>query len=1376
MGKIKEIIDIRAGYSDTVDIQNDFKREKENKQRMSTYRPIKSHRQAFEIIAEAPFIKDSKRCFILSGSYGTGKSHLGLITANYFSIPSTTDEMNTFFKLYEEAENEDKEINKKAQMLKNRRKDGKFLVCICDYINGTFDSLILRAIKEALIRENIDSDEINSIYKQALIKIDEWENSENNYFFNEFINILESDDSLWTLGRMKKELEDYNKEALGIFKSIHKKVTTAEFDYSADNLVEIINSLSGSKGIREKFKGLIIIFDEFDYQLKNKRFELDTFQKFGQMCLDSFTNNFPITFIATTHKSFISYKNVYNDTDFKTVSDRVKEIPMVTSGIEDIIGAIVVPKKESEVWRNEVIPNKNIFNQLATDCGSLDIFNWLSRPKLRNKIIENIYPMHPLATFALLELAKDLGSNNRSVFKFFSSNKKEYGSYDWFIENNEVLNSKKELQLYTVDNLYYYFQNTITTDNTELRNKLKDVVKNYETSLREYNKCIINPENLILKSDIYARLLRVMVILSMIDIPVNFNNLKFGLNFASENENIELKNSLDLLVKNKIVFINEQNNCYEFKKSDALDVFEIVKEKMEDEGNIPDNIFKEISNIIKNNDIRKIKSFFKNNQFIEAKGYNSEYTEDKRFKIEFASLKDIDSKKIIDDLSNKILLEYEKENYDGILLNITCETEDELKKARELAKLNNSDRIIIAIPNEEISIFNDVFTLKVAVTIDKSNFSSQDLAMLKDIVNRYDEQLTKNLELYLDSKRVIYYGKDGKILAQNSNDKYLAINKAMTNLFYKKRNIIKHDGLNYSHNFNERKNQPLKEAVENILCLSKYISFNVQQAADKGETKYLKNVLYQYSLIKEYSKQGDIRFCEINTDLERYRINFPALADMIKVIKERKTDINIINFIEKYSYEYGLGYNSIMLFFSFVLRYFKDNVIIIQDVNEVGSLKVETYEILLDLVYNKKYRNAVIRYKEITSSQKKLVEELNKIFVKDNSNDNITIDELYRTMKSWFLNLKEINKVEEIYDNVIVKEFLHDFKRIDKINSHTFILEGIQKICGYDLDDLILDEDISIIISKVKEAKESVEKGYYVIREKIFNNIRNVFNSAAITEDGLLQEIKEWYRGLTEIQRNPNTNLHDRNSEIIVRSLAMDLNFEKLFMEQLPGIYGFSFGNVEDWSKDYSDTFIQKFINGKNYVENICIVDEPAFDVIGTGVREKQSSLKNSVDIYYRDNIKIIIKAKDEHKYIYLTSNNSDPRKEYSQRQEDTQKIIYESSENKTLKFVAKDNEGRFSKTVVLNIINESKKYEARIVDQGEVVEQIDIKEDQQQEIPKIEPKIEVTLPKDEESLKRCIKSIIQIYLNKYNSETNNLIKVFEEVLNEVQVHCNEEN
>lgn len=1372
MTKIKDIIDIRSGYSDTVDIKNDFKMEEENKRRMATYRPIKSHREAFEIIAESPYIKDSKRCFILSGSYGTGKSHLGLIAANYFSIPSNIKEMESFFELYTEAEEEDKETNKKAQLLKNRRKEGKYLVCICDYINGSFESLVLRAIKEALIRENVDTDEINSIYKQALKKIEDWDESENQYFFNEFVRVLENEYNLWTLGKIKKELSEYNKDAINIFKDIHKKITTADFDYSSDNLVDIISGLSESKVIREKFRGIVILFDEFDYQLRNKRFELDTFQKFGQTCLDSFTNNFPIVFVATTHKSFTSYKNVYNEADFKTVSDRVKEIPMVTNGIEDIIGAVVVPRKESEGWQQEVLPNKNIFNQLATQCGDLGIFNWLSKPKLRNKIIENIYPMHPLSTYALLELAKDLGSNNRSVFKFFSSMKDEKGSYDWFVKNNDIINNKKELQLYTVDNLYNYFENTITTDNTELRNKIKDIVKNYETSLREYKRCIINPDNLTLKSEIYLKLLKMIVIFSMIDIPISFKNLKFGLNFTTENEEIELKNSLDTLAKYKIIFMNEQSHCYELKKSDALDVRELIKEKMEEENNVPINVFDEIKSIIKYKHIRKIKSFLKNNEFIEAKGYNLEYTEDKRFKIEFVTLKDAENKDLIENFLKIMRDENEKDGYEGIVINIICETADELKKAKNIATMNEYDNVIIAIPTEESGIFNDVFTLKVAINTDTNSFSSQDLLMLSDIISQHDDSLSRSLETYLDSKKVIYFGKDGCVLAQNNNDKYCAINKAMVRLFDNKRNIVKHEELNLSHKFKEKKDFALKEAVENILCISKDISFNTQKAADKGDTRYIRNVLHQYSLIKEYNKQGDLKICQVNVDLDSYKRNFPALADMIQTIKNSQGDINLLKFINKYVCEYGLGYNSVILFFSFILRYFKDNIMIIQDVNEVGSLKVETYDTVLDIIYYRKYRNSVIRYKEISKSQKLLVKGLYEIFSlnKNENSDNATIDELYNIMKDWYKNLNEINKVKEIYNDEIVSEFLHDFGRISYVNSHTFILEGIQRIFGYELDDLILDDDAKIIIEKCKVTKETVENGYYRIREKIFNELKKVFNSQAVTEDSLMSEIKQWYNGLTELQRNPNTNFQDLNSEVIVRSLKMDLSFEELFLRQLPGMSGYKLGNVEDWLVDNSDKFVQKIANSKKHIESICIVDEPIYEIEGEILNKNVSSSINTIDIDYKDEITVIIKAKDSHRYIYLTSNGSDPKKDNSQREEETQEIIYKSSENESLKFVSNDQEGRFSNVVTLNINNENKKYEVKVVERKEIAKQIEMKETEQDEEPiiKVEPKIEVILPKDGESLKRCFKSIIQTSKDNYKISSDEFKKVLQDLLNEV--------
>ena len=41
----------------------------------------------------------------------------------------------------------------------------------------------------------------------------------------------------------------------------------------------------------------------------------------------------------------------------------------------------------------------------SSECNRLHLFNWLPAPKIKNNIIQNIYPMHPLATFALLRLA-----------------------------------------------------------------------------------------------------------------------------------------------------------------------------------------------------------------------------------------------------------------------------------------------------------------------------------------------------------------------------------------------------------------------------------------------------------------------------------------------------------------------------------------------------------------------------------------------------------------------------------------------------------------------------------------------------------------------------------------------------------------------------------------------------------------------------------------------------------------------------------------------------------------------------------------------------------------------------------------------------------
>ena len=74
MSKIREVIKLNGGYTDIVDLTNQYFDEEINNQLMQRYKPIKAHRVAFERIANSLNQQD-KRCYFLSGCYGTGSQH-----------------------------------------------------------------------------------------------------------------------------------------------------------------------------------------------------------------------------------------------------------------------------------------------------------------------------------------------------------------------------------------------------------------------------------------------------------------------------------------------------------------------------------------------------------------------------------------------------------------------------------------------------------------------------------------------------------------------------------------------------------------------------------------------------------------------------------------------------------------------------------------------------------------------------------------------------------------------------------------------------------------------------------------------------------------------------------------------------------------------------------------------------------------------------------------------------------------------------------------------------------------------------------------------------------------------------------------------------
>ena len=179
MTKIRDIIQINSGYTSYVDLYEDYYDLTKNRGRMERYKPIAAHRMVIEKIANALNPRD-RRFYFLSGSYGTGKSHLLLMMANYFANTSDVPEVEAFFRNYESAQ---KEIllrpgetlkERPAASLKEARKSGRYLVALCRYsLNLDFEGAVLRALEEALEKDN-EKILFDSHYQEALRRIEDW--------------------------------------------------------------------------------------------------------------------------------------------------------------------------------------------------------------------------------------------------------------------------------------------------------------------------------------------------------------------------------------------------------------------------------------------------------------------------------------------------------------------------------------------------------------------------------------------------------------------------------------------------------------------------------------------------------------------------------------------------------------------------------------------------------------------------------------------------------------------------------------------------------------------------------------------------------------------------------------------------------------------------------------------------------------------------------------------------------------------------------------------------------------------------------------------------------------------------------------------------
>jgi len=201
-----------------------------------------------------------------------------------------------------------------------------------------------------------------------------------------------------------------DRTALDVFKRMHQEILRSHFTYEAGNLSDILRSTLKSQAFRDKYEGIVVFWDEFGYTLGDpSRLSLNVFQQFAQLCTEFDPTRGRLIFVATAHKDLSSYAPAWAAEDYSKISDRVERVNLLQEGLEDIIGAVVAPDKAHPLWRNEVFPKADpIWSQWLPACKSSGVFDWLVNkpPVFREKILEGVYPMHPMATFGAIRLAR----------------------------------------------------------------------------------------------------------------------------------------------------------------------------------------------------------------------------------------------------------------------------------------------------------------------------------------------------------------------------------------------------------------------------------------------------------------------------------------------------------------------------------------------------------------------------------------------------------------------------------------------------------------------------------------------------------------------------------------------------------------------------------------------------------------------------------------------------------------------------------------------------------------------------------------------------------------------------------------------------------
>ena len=1297
MPKIAEIVKVKGGYANFVQLRSAFQEDTENTDRMAMYRPTKAHRTALERICRGLFTPNDKKFYLLSGSYGTGKSHLCLMLANLLSKSSDVPALKGFYENYAKLDGE------YAKQLKNVRSGGQYLVAVCDYGSGQkFEDEVLRAIVEACKDRGIATDHVTE-FDEAERRLVEWEDAAKTKkgvrdFYADFVKAIAQVSPGTPIAALRAGLKAYDRPMMDKFQAAYTEAQGDAFQPKAGNLVSIVKQLVKSKEFTDKFKGPAIFFDEFGTGvLQHSKFDAAVMQSFMEDVCQHAAN---VVFVGCIHKGFKDYAERTNQATAAVMEARLTQVPLANEGIEEIIGAIVETEKSSATWTSEVQPKLGVFNQLTPQCVSLKLFPWITdTARIREKVLEDIYGMHPMALHCLLKLSSELGSALRSTFTFFSGGGSlvEPGSYAQFIQDTDITGPNGALRLYLTHQLFEFFEKELSPGSRELMESQRALVNGYVASLAALKKSV-SAELFDEQQDERVGLLRMVLIYSLSGVSTTLENLQFGRYCLTNPEKNQVKKLLAELEKAGAIYLRKPSNTYELCATEGQD---------------PVTMIETFANLPETDDKATTKELLKQagvtDEFLVANGWNLAFGDDKRLKREFVRGRDL-GPALWSTLTQDAAAAGAKFNtaYEGHAVYALCEDEAELKLAREAVKTLPAGNILVAVPNEPTPFKEDLKKVLAcrhfSTPEEAAKHPVQTIGRIRDMLDDgvedgYLPLIKKVVNALQAGQQATWFEDGGKLLVEKPTQAHKPADMLCERLF-KERCQIKHPDLNLSHDSKWLNSPSLKQAVVELLDTDSPVQIDNGNPENHGEKRYLQKVLLACGALRPLPSGNTlVRDFAAESDATKLDSKFPVLKKLCERLTGLKPNESLViaNFVkEMRGAPVGASGTMLVLALAQVVRAFGERLRVFKDSTRSDPGDLSSYETIVQAVFAAAGKTE-LAVRDITAPQRAFLDGIAKAVNAPPlaAGEARTVTAAHDALRAWWKKLPSVAKVAALYPTETRQRIESLRQVLDDGTAERFdlMLSRLPAVYAGEPVDTINAKQAAEWAKQFAADVKQINTGLVLAQRDVAAAVLALHGKTGDTVE-CEKTIEDWFKNLTADQRAPERcSDHEDAQRLLMVLNDGSKTFEVKLTQDLPN--GWGFGPVAEWTSLQTTAFKAKWEQSKKAIEEIKpLVNDPGVTAgdLTTNVKDKVYEIE--------DGAKLNIQIPEGAKSVVYTVGDENPTtalQAYTLKESGSIAVDLKGQASGELVIHALDEAGNTSRTITYRLRHKQKQNEVSI-------------------------------------------------------------------------------